>query len=486
MAGFSGAVKLANLDDFLAPSQACIKPLLQEKDNEKDKKNKGPSVKIDLDMSGVQESSSILPGHFKQIKMNATKKTATVSLNDCLACNGCVTSAEAVLITAQSTDQFLQGFASTNGSVTIVSISPQARAAIAHHFNLTLVETAARVITFLRSLGAAEVVDTAFSLDIALLETAEDFVARYQARGRKQLPVLTSECPGWVCYAEKTQGEYILPYISSAKSPQAVMGTFVKRYVAKKMGLPPDKVFHAAIMPCFDKKLEASRDDFYLQDADTREVDCVITSTEFIGILQDRKVDLRGLAPSKLGPFWKREPGDSDVLTRSVGAGGSGGYLEYVLRFAARRLFNYSLPSELQYKVGRNQDFKHVVLEIEGKPVLRFATAYGFRNIQNVVRQLKQGKCQLDFVEIMACPSGCLNGGGQLRAEGLLKQKQLLAEVDSLYHSPKAKDETPAIIQTLYKEWICGPPGSQQAKMLLHTQYHAVKQLEQNPLGIKW
>eukprot|EP00808_Paulinella_micropora_P026191 g1499.t1 len=487
--GFSGAVKLANLDDFLGPSQECIKPLIQEKDGKgKDSKNKGPTVMIDLE---IPEGDPILKGHFKQIKMDAKKKTAVVSLNDCLACSGCVTSAETVLITAQSTDQFLEGLAKKKeGMFPVVSVSPQARAAMAHHYKLSLLDTATRITTFLHSLGAAEVVDTSYSQDISLLETAEDFVARYKDKGRSKLPLLTSECPGWVCYAEKTQGEYILPYISTAKSPQAVMGSFVKQHLAKKMGVSPDKIFHAAIMPCFDKKLEASRDDFFLEDPGTRETDCVITSTEFLTILRERDVNLTTLPPSRLGRFHKRDlsgrEGADTAFLRAGGPGGSGGYLEYVLRFAAQALFKQA-PGELKYEVGRNKDLKKVTVEIAGRPVLRFAAAYGFRNIQNIVRQLKQGKCDLDFVEIMACPSGCLNGGGQPKADGLMKQKELLTEVDRLYHSCQASDTVSKEIEEIYKGWVGGGPGTAAARRVLHTQYHAVQKLEErNPLGIQW
>lgn len=166
--------------------------------------------------------------------------------------------------------------------------------------------------------------------------------------------------------------------------------------------------------------------------------------------------------------------------------GGSGGYLEYILRFASRQIFNLDLPAQLTFKQLRNSDFKEVTAELNGQVVLRFATAYGFRNIQNIVRAIKSNQCKYDFVEVMACPSGCLNGGGQLKAQPPMTVKQALQAVESTYETTQTirlPEHNPAVKQ-IYQEWLGGSPLKSEH---LHTKYHFVPKLEiKNPLAIQW
>lgn len=141
-----------------------------------------------------------------------------------------------------------------------------------------------------KQLGAKLVIDSSFSRDFSLMESVEEFISRYQSSDKKSLPILASSCPGWICYAEKTQGK-VLPYISKVKSPQQIMGSLVKDYWASQMNITPDKIYHVSIMPCFDKKLEASRDDFYDENYKTRDVDTVLTSAEVIDMINDKNIN---------------------------------------------------------------------------------------------------------------------------------------------------------------------------------------------------
>ena len=159
------------------------------------------------------------------------------------------------------------------------------------------------------------VIDSSFSRDFSLSESVAEFVDRYRSQEKSNpLPVLASSCPGrnhslqhflllilagWICYAEKTQAK-MLPYISKVKSPQQIMGTLVKDYWATQMKLNPENIYHVSIMPCFDKKLEASRDDFYDEKHQTRDVDTVLTSAEVIDIIKDKNIDFTTLADAPL------------------------------------------------------------------------------------------------------------------------------------------------------------------------------------------
>nr|XP_044986243.1 cytosolic iron-sulfur assembly component 3 isoform X4 [Jaculus jaculus] len=428
---FSGALQLTDLDDFIGPSQDCIKPV---------KVNKKPGsslakIQIEDDGSYFQVSPDGVAQKLEKAK---------VSLNDCLACSGCVTSAETVLITQQSHEELRKVLdankVATPGQqrLVVVSVSPQSRASLAARFQLDPTDTARKLTSFFKKIGVHFVFDITFSRNFSLLENQQEFVRRFrsqeEANSRETLPMLTSACPGWICYAEKTHGSFILPYVSTARSPQQVMGALVKDFFAQQQHLTPDKVYHVTVMPCYDKKLEASRPDFFNQEYQTRDVDCVLTTGEVFRLLEEEGVSLSELEPAPLD--------------------------------------------------GLNKDFQEVTLEREGQVLLRFAVAYGFRNIQNLVQKLKRGRCPYHYVEVMACPSGCLNGGGQLKATDA-SGRELFQEVERLYGMVRiqAPEDTPGV-QELYQYWLQGK-GSERVSRLLHTQYHAVEKASSG-LSIRW
>ncbi|PSC72354.1 cytosolic Fe-S cluster assembly factor narfl [Micractinium conductrix] len=549
MAAFSGAVKIGDLNDFIAPSQACVVSL---------EGGKLGAAAAEPELGTVQLQQRPRGGGFSQTRPATADQAVKVSLHDCLACSGCVTSAETVLLQHQSTGELLQRLADPQRWAVVVSLSPQSVSALAALHGLPAGECAARLAAFLRGLGARAVLDLGAARHLALAEAAAEFVARFRAspRGAATLaaagaaagpaaaaaaaaaggdamdvdgappaasssgdeagpvPMLASACPGWVCYAEKTHGEHVLPYIATGKSPQAMQGTLVKQRWCAAAGLPPDGVYHCAVMPCYDKKLEASRGDFDLHGTQVAETDCVLATTELQELLEQKGVDLRSVAPEPLdsllavvpgssgsGSGWPAgasssggdaaaQPGAAAAAAGSAGSGpgstapappGSGGYLEHVFRAAAWQLFGQRLPPEpLQTVVGRNTDLREVSLEVAGTTVLRFAAAYGFRNIQGLMRKIKLRRCEFDYVEIMACPSGCLNGGGQPKPRAGQSAAERLEQLELLYAAADgattggggAAAQAQAAVEELYGGWVGGPPGSAAARQLLHTQYH--------------
>jgi len=320
---------------------------------------------------------------------------------------------------------------------------------------------------------------------------------------KAKMPMLSSACPGWICFAEKSNPE-VLPYISTVKSPQQIAGSLVKWYVSKLTGVPVNRIYHTTIMPCADKKLEASRRDFLDAETGTNDVDCVLTTIEACEMVEDYVADgdsemmdtlQRNVKiPHQLEALNRVSMEGSQVIGASPSGGGSGGYLDFVYRVAARELFNISVPDgSLDWKVGRNADIHTVDLVVGDKTVLKFAAAYGFRNIQQIVRQIKRGKCPYDFVEIMACPGGCLNGGGQIRAEqpgvkqsNALLGKKRLEELEVVFRQRRVRyPQDNSVVHHLYREWINGDPYSDVARSILHTHLHAVPKLE-NGLLQKW
>ncbi|XP_066833865.1 cytosolic iron-sulfur assembly component 3 isoform X1 [Anser cygnoides] len=471
----SGALRLAGLDDYIAPSQECIKPVKVEKKPGK----AAAKIRIEADGSYFQIGQD---GEAQKLEK------AKITLNDCLACSGCITSAESVLITQQSHEELCKILASNKAAapneqkLVVVSVSPQSRASLAARCKLSVLETAKKLTAFLKSLGVHYVFDTTFSRNFSLLESQKEFVKRFrkQPEDKKALPMLASACPGWICYAEKTHGSFIIPYISTTKSPQQVMGSLIKGHFAEQQHLTPDQIYHVTVMPCYDKKLEASRPDFFNQEFQTRDVDCVITTGEVLKLLEQEGVSLSDVDPAPLDTMFSSAA--EEELTSHSG-GGSGGYLEHIYKYAAKELFGIQVDT-IQYKPLKNKDFQEVTLEKDGVVLLQFALAYGFRNIQNLVQKLKRGKSPYHYVEVMACPSGCLNGGGQIELEGE-SSKDWLQQVEKLYNSLKTEiPEENRTVTELYEQWL-GGTESEKAGKALHTEYHAVEKTSTG-FNIKW
>ena len=452
---------------------------------------------------------------------------AQISLTDCLACSGCVTSAEAVLVSLQSHAEVLQELDSapalrlrgntsgkeisvenldTGGRIYVASVSPQTRASIAATFGVTEREAGHMIEQLLSGPKGIKnraiyrnsfqwVVDTNIARDACLVLGAEEVmeslidgpISPNETEGSTAIkqpnkPILTSSCPGWICYAEKTH-PHVLPHLSRLKSPQALMGTLLKTTLSRKLGISPDRIWHVAIMPCFDKKLEASREE--LTDAawegtstrGVRDVDCVITSKELLMLADSRRIDFSTLPRIPLQRIqFPDERLDSFLFPASrrhhngeTAAGSSGGYLHFLLQSFVSKYEGASIQSTR----GRNADVvEYVVTSTTGEILLKTARYYGFRNIQNLVRKLKPMKPSrmpgarpvgsarrlgakssspdYAYVEVMACPGGCTNGGGQIKIDdpaisgrsevseakpGLFEQKAWLAQVDEAYFS---------------------------------------------------
>lgn len=500
----SAILSADDLNDFISPSVACIKPIESLPSNNPAPTDSSLEHEVILGSQQAPAPSDDQPSG-----------PSKISLTDCLACSGCVTSAEAVLVSLQSHSEVLGVLDAApalrvqpDGSVTgledpaaklfVASVSPQSRASLAAACGSgTTARQAGRMIE--RVLGGRDglagggrfgngfewVVDTSAARDACLVlgadEVREDGVV---GAGRTSTrPVLTSSCPGWICYAEKTH-PHVLPHLSKVKSPQALMGTLLKTTLSKKLGISPDRIWHLAVMPCLDKKLEASReeltDSVWAGDGKpgrgVRDVDCVITSKEVLMLTESRGIDFFGLPKTQLSdqlPFPDQQLHDFLFPRRverrsSPEAGSSGGNLHFILQDIISR----NPGSHLQTTRGRNADVvEYNIVSAAGEPVFKAAKYYGFRNIQNIVRKLKPAKVSrmpggkpfgsarrptaqskgLDFgyVEVMACPGGCTNGGGQVKVSdpiiverkglganpGPQEQKDWLAQVDEAYFS---------------------------------------------------
>jgi len=452
-----------------------------------------------------------------------------ITLADCLACSGCVTTAESVLVEAQSVAELIRVLQRTESKpkLVVVSISPQTLASLAATCFLSMTQVYFRLNTlFRRYFGVHYVFDIVHAREVALVESAVEFVQRF--RVSEKGPVLASACPGWICYAEKNSGSQdVLQHISTVKSPQQVMGALVKRKLSElHPGVTPSDIYHIAMMPCFDKKLEASRTDFYSDAYRSHDVDLVLTSMEVPGLLAEAGLSdfSQSLEETPIEPglfnSLDRDAETGELKVCGV-SGPSGSFAEFIFKHASKELFeeNVAVPIELK-TLARPKGVKEVRLEREGKTLLAFATAYGFSNIANVVKQTKQGTSKYHYIEVMACPSGCVNGGGQLRLDSMPSSspathmevdqdsstpiqeevvtrrekpttaRELLAAVERVFASDQIVHLDPfnnPIIQNLYANLGC-EPGDEKARSMFHTTYHAMAMVEakKNPLTIQW
>jgi len=385
----------------------------------------------------------------------------------------------------------------------VVSLSPQSRASIAAYYNLSIQSVYLKLHTFFTQILPFDAVfDTNIGREIALVEGAREFQSRWFAKQNDvlsalPLPVISASCPGWICYAEKTH-HAILPHLSAIRSPQQLMGALLKTMYTRRRGVSADKVWHLSVMPCFDKKLEASREDF--AEKGVRDVDCVITTAELVKMIEERGVDFVQLPESQTV---------SNLETRMVSHPGSssGGYLHHLMTVSAQSLFGLNIDVAeargVQVRTVRNGDMMEYTLEENGKVKLRMARCYGFRNIQNLVRKLegkggkvvkKKGKEDhgWDYVEVMACPSGCVNGGGQLpppntNSEQIYSPKEWLQQVEQNYQMQAVELPSEERVEALYIDWF-GDQREQGRQRCIETGYHGVEFTVGNPLllGSRW
>ncbi|CAB0010767.1 unnamed protein product [Nesidiocoris tenuis] len=482
---FSGAIQIANLDDFITPSQECIKPV----EIQKEKPRTGSKIRIEED------------GSYVNVSGDKVEKLARVdiTLADCLACSGCITTAETVLVTQQSHEEMLRIFRNKEAVRSHYAFTDRLNGLRTGIVVVALEVLRSQLISRLivnnnrlfRRLGADMVLDIGLAEDLALIEEFKEFTARYKrfVNGDKSaLPMLASTCPGWVCYTEKTKS-HLLPNLSSCRSPQQIMGRLVKSHFSDRAS--PSEIYHVTLMPCYDKKLEASRTQFTISDV--RDVDCVVTPVEIVSLIKEVSGE-RGLASedeSDLDWPWefleKYQP-----LTRPAGSG-SGGYAQHILAKFSKEMGIDEIPpfSNVKYDsipqlyssiiqnvcystfqfFSRRVDMQMAHLQTLE---LKIAVVTGFRNIQNLVNKMKRGTCDYHYVEVMACPTGCLNGGAQVKGQ--------LKEVEGAYNDLPVRNVGDLL--QFYNKWF-GDVNSPEVEQQLHTTFEAVT-YNPNPLGIKW
>ncbi len=343
----------------------------------------------------------------------------------------------------------------------VVQVAPAIRVALGELFNMEPGKvTTGKLVTALRKLGFDVIFDTDFSADLTVIEEASELVDRI--KNNKTLPMLTSCCPAWVRFIEMNFPE-MLDIPSTCKSPQIMMGTMVKTYYSNKTGIPAKDIVMVSIMPCTAKKAEAARDE--LGTKELRDVDYVLSTRELGRMIKLFGIDFNNLEEGKFDNLMGQSSGAGTIF------GATGGVIEAAVRTAGEWLSGQSL-GKIEFQELRGlKGIREAEINI-GDLNLRIGIAHGLGNARKLLEGIKSKKYKFDAIEIMACPGGCIGGGGQPYHHGhseiLLKRQEALYEIDRNKKIRKAHENP--MIKEIYENYL-GKPYGERAHELLHTRY---------------
>ncbi len=390
----------------------------------------------------------------------------------CLLCGQCVSVCPTGALMEKS-EIHLVDAAFKAGKYVIVQTAPAVRAALGEEFGLPIgTPVTGKMVAALKRLGFYRVYDVNFGADLTIMEEATELLNRIKNGGA--LPMITSCSPGWVNYAEYNYSD-LLPHLSSCKSPHEMEGAIIKSYFAEKNGIKPEDIFVVSIMPCTAKKYEKERQELSVNGL--KDVDAVLTTRELAKLIKRSGINFNRLPDEEF---------DQDLLGEYTGAGVifgvTGGVMEAALRTAYHALTGKE-HEQVEFTAVRGfEGLKEASLEINGMTI-NVAVAHGMKNAKPVLDDIRAGKSKYHFIEIMGCPGGCINGGGQPYVQPCFLENEGLDILDT-YRTKRAsalysEDEGRPIRQShnnpqiiaLYKDYL-GEPNGHRAHELLHTTYN--------------
>ena len=387
------------------------------------------------------------------------------SLNDvnCTFCGQCIESCPVGALKEKDSTKEVWKKLKDEESYVVVQTAPAVRVALGEEFGMEIgTNVKGKMVSALKRLGFDKVFDTDTGADLTIMEEGTEFIQRMENKG--VLPMITSCSPGWVRYCELNYPD-VIPHLSSCKSPHQMFGAMVKTYFAEKYGVDPSKIYMVSVMPCIAKKYEITRDN--MDGSGYPDVDAVLTTRELARMIKQAHIDFTKLEDEEF----------DDPMGGATGAavifGTTGGVMEAALRTVADKLSGEELK-EIDYKETRGENgIKRATLNIAGKEV-KIVVASGLGNAKKIMEEIQSGKADYQFVEIMACPGGCVMGGGQPihtskeRAEIDIRSKRANALYTIDEKSTIRKSHENPVIKQIYEEFL-KEPGSHKAHELLHT-----------------
>lgn len=380
---------------------------------------------------------------------------------NCTFCGQCVAVCPTGALAEVNNTSNVWDVLSDTDKFVVVQTAPAVRAALGEEFGLEPgTPVTGKLAASLRALGFNKVFDTDFAADLTIMEEAAELINRIKNNGK--LPLLTSCCPGWINFLETQFGDD-LDMPSTCKSPQQMFGAITKTYLAEKMNIAPEKIVVVSVMPCIAKKSEASREE--LSNNGVQDVDIVISTRELAKMIKEAGINFKELEDENFDEPLGASTGASVIF------GATGGVMEAALRTAYEWVTGKGLENVNFENVRGFEGIKEAVVDLDGMP-LKIAIASGLGNARKLLNSVKEGKAEYHMIEVMACPGGCLNGGGQPYIHG--KLDILSHRASALYQEDSNKTirkshENPFIVK-LYEEYL-EKPNSEKAHHILHTTY---------------
>ena len=387
--------------------------------------------------------------------------------SNCTLCGQCVTHCPVGALTERDDTGKVWDALDDPEKITVVQIAPSIRAAWGEDLGLKPeFATVKRLAAALRQIGFDYIFDTDFSADLTIMEEASEFLEKLKNKANEKFPMFTSCCPGWVRFVKGYFPEYT-DQLSTAKSPQQMFGAIAKSYYAKILNVDPEKIFSVSIMPCISKKQECALP--VMNDAGAgQDVDVVLTTREIDRMIRSAHIVPMGLKEEELDMPLGLGSGAGVIF------GATGGVMEAALRTASYLVTGKNPDPDAFRQVRGMQGWREAEFELAGQ-TLRVAVVNGLGNARKLLKRLKRGKVSYDFVEVMACPGGCVGGGGQPIHDGYemaADRGNVLYKLDRRSEI-RFSHENPSIKQC-YADFL-GEPLSEKAHHLLHTDHHAWK-----------
>ena len=384
---------------------------------------------------------------------------------NCILCGQCIEACPVGALTEKDSTEIVWEKLRDKDTYVVVQTAPAVRVALGEEFGMEIgTNVTGKMVSALKRLGFDKVFDTNTGADFTIMEEGTEFLDRLNNNG--VLPMITSCSPGWINYCEKNYPDQ-LDHLSSCKSPHTMFGALIKSYFADINKIDPSKIFVVSVMPCVAKKYEITRED--MSGTGYPDVDAVITTRELARMIKQARIDFKSLEDERF----------DDPMGEATGAGAIFGTTGGVMEAALRTVTEIATGKELEKiefeAVRGEKGIKEASLEIAGKEI-KVAVASGLSNARKIMDKVRNGTADYQFIEIMACPGGCVMGGGQPihsakeRARIDIRKKR----ADALYSADEKsvirKSHENPVLQKIYKEYL-EKPGGHKAHTLLHTTY---------------
>ena len=414
------------------------------------------------DAQGISVIGANARGFDTHISSAFDKDLANVS---CISCGQCIVNCPTgAIVEKDDTDKVLAAINDPEKFV-IVNTAPSIRATLGEAFGMHIgTNVEGKMVAALRRLGFDKVFDTDFAADLTIVEEAHEFLERFQNGG--VLPMITSCSPGWIKYCEHYYPE-LIPHLSTCKSPQQMFGATMKTYYAQKMGIDPKDMVVVGVMPCTAKKFETKRPN--QAASGYPDVDIAITTRELARMIESAGIFFKHLPDEEFDNPFGESTGAATIF------GTTGGVMEAALRTAVETLTGKELENVDFKEVRGMKEVKEAEYNVDGTKI-KVAVASGTKNAKVILDKIKDGTADYQFIEIMGCPGGCINGGGQPIQHAVvrnfvdLKARRAQALYDADAKKTKRKSHENETIKQMYAEFL-GEPGSHKAHEILHTSY---------------